>query len=209
MAKITIIGTSHISPRSVKQARDIILKQKPDCVAVELDAQRFHALLQKKRHAPSITSPMYFVLFHIQHYFGKKTGILPGSEMLSAIRAGREVNSKIALIDKNIETITMEMSKISVSEKINIVLKLLGGVFLSPFSTVKKYKFNLRDVPAKRVIRDAMKYMKHELPTFYKILVLDRNKHMAKCIKSLSKRYKKIVVVVGAGHKEGLKRLLK
>jgi len=48
-----------------------------------------------------------------------------------------------------------------------------------------------------------------KFPFIYKILVLKRDRFMAKMIKELKKKHKKILVVVGVGHIKGLKKLLK
>ena len=43
-----IIGTSHISKDSINEIKSSIENEKPDIVAVELDAQRAMSLLQKE-----------------------------------------------------------------------------------------------------------------------------------------------------------------
>ena len=45
-------------------------------------------------------------------------------------------------------------------------------------------------------------------PKLYKILVEDRNIYMANQLKELSKTHKKIVAVIGAGHRKGIKQIL-
>ena len=44
---ITLIGTAHISKESIDQVTAFIREQKPDCVAIELDEQRFKSLSDK------------------------------------------------------------------------------------------------------------------------------------------------------------------
>lgn len=205
MAKVTIVGTSHISPESIKEARDTILKEKPDCVALELDPERFAALMERRREKASIRNPTYFVLNTLQTHLGAKTGVLPGSEMLAAIKAARQVRSKIALIDMDISEIMGSLGEIGWWQKFKLVFKLLVG--LIPFPGQKK--FDLSKVPAEQVIDEALSYMRREMPMIYKILITRRNKYMVGWIRELSKKHKNIVVVVGAGHKKGLQKLLK
>jgi pheromone shutdown-related protein TraB len=205
MAKVIIIGTSHISKDSIEAARDTILRERPDCVALELDPERFAALMQKKREKASLRNPTYFVLNTLQTYLGGKTGVLPGSEMLAAIGAARETKSKIALIDMDISEIMGRLGEISRWQKLKLFFKLLVGLIPMP----GQKDFDLSKVPAEKLIDEALRYMRKEMPMIYKTLITDRNKYMANWIIQLSKAHEKIVVVVGAGHKKGLEKLLK
>ncbi len=202
MLKIIIIGTSHISQKSIKAAQQAILTEKPDCVAVELCPARYYAL-QTGRRKFSLKAGLIGAIFYLlQQWLGKKTGVLPGAEMLTAIRAAKAVNAKIVLIDIDIQTTLKKIKQIPLSEKLNLISKL----FFAPIS-VKC--INIAEVPEKKVIKEVMHWMRKSLPSFYKVLVTDRNKYMVDWILKLSKKFKKIVVVVGAGHETGIKRALK
>jgi pheromone shutdown protein TraB len=205
MGKVIIVGTSHISRESVNEAIDTILREKPDCVALELDPERFAALQQKKREKASIRNPTYFILNNLQTYLGGKTGVLPGSEMLASIRAARSVGSRIVLIDMDISEIMERLGEISRWQKIKLFFKLLVGLIPLP----GQKDFDLSRVPQDKVIDEALHYMRRDMPMIYKILITDRNKYMAGWIRQLKKNHKKIVVVVGAGHRKGLEKLLK
>jgi len=198
MTKFIIIGTSHISPKSIKQVSSTIKKQKPDYVAIELCPKRFHSL----KHPSKPSSPMFFILSKIQKELGKSTGIFPGKEMLTAIKAARSVNSKILFIDKNIEQIAYEISQIPLKEKLQVIADSIIG-----FSYVKLTKIDLKDIPPEKLIKEAIQELKKKFPSLYKILIKDRNKHMIQILKKL--KCKKVVVVVGAGHKKAIERGLK
>ena len=53
-----------------------------------------------------------------------------------------------------------------------------------------------------------MDLLKKELPGIYKVLVAERDVYMSKRIKALAREFDKIVVVIGAGHYDGIKKLL-
>jgi pheromone shutdown protein TraB len=205
MAKVIIVGTSHISKESVNEATDTILREKPDCVALELDPERFAALMQKRRERASLRNPTYFVLNTLQTYLGGKTGVLPGSEMLASIRAARETKAKIALIDMDISEIMGRLDEISRWQKLKLFFKLLVGLIPLP----GQKDFDLSKVPEEKIIDEALRYMKKEMPLIYRIMITDRNEYMANWVRQLSKDYRKVVVVVGAGHKKGLEKLLR
>lgn len=204
-SKITIVGTSHISPDSVKKAREVILREKPQCVAIELDPQRYEFLKSNVKVRASIRNPMYFVLNNMQTWLGEKTGVIPGSEMLAAIDAGKDVKSKIVLIDMDIAEIMGKFGEIGSWEKFKLVFKLLLSFI--PWPGTKQ--IDVSKVPDEKLVKEALRQLKREMPQIHKILITERNKYMAAWIKQLSKKYKKVVVVVGIGHKEGLKKLLK
>ncbi|HLD41962.1 MAG TPA: TraB/GumN family protein, partial [archaeon] len=58
------------------------------------------------------------------------------------------------------------------------------------------------------LIRVAMEEFQKQFPYLYKILVEERNQHMAQAIQKIQDKHEKIVVVVGAGHEKGIKTLL-
>ena len=44
-----LVGTAHVSRESLDLVRQVIERERPDCVCVELDAQRYEALSQERR----------------------------------------------------------------------------------------------------------------------------------------------------------------
>ena len=205
MTRVTIVGTSHIAPASIEAAKKTIIRLKPDCVAIELDPERYAALKSKRREKASLRNPMYFVLNNLQTHLGHRTGMLPGSEMLTAVETARSVNARIVLIDMDIAEIMGRLGAISRWEKFKLVFKLLVGMIPWPGNE----EINLEKVPPERVIEQALSWMHRELPDIYNVLITDRNAYMADWVRELSKQYKNIVVVVGAGHRHGLEKLLK
>jgi pheromone shutdown protein TraB len=198
MKKFTVLGTSHISPDSVEKVKDTILKTKPDCVAIELCPKRYYALT----HPTRPTSPMFMVLSYIQKELGKTTGIFPGSEMLQAIKSAHSIGAKVVFIDKSIDQIGYELSSLPLIEKIRLVTDSLLG-----FAQAKITKVDFSSIPEDKMINQAIQEIKKHYPRIYKILIRDRNTHMINTLRNLE--CKKIIVVVGAGHKKAIERGLK
>lgn len=200
---ITVIGTSHISPESVKMTREVILKKKPDCVAVELCPERLVAL-KSGRKKPSLRFGLSgYILAVLQEHLSHKTHIMAGTEMLSAVDAGLEIGSKVALIDVPIRRTMRKINDVSAWRKMKMITRLLIDSLRA-----KKMRMDLSKVPDQELIDEAMKYMKKDMPDFYKILVVERNNYMYRWIKKLSDDFKDIVVVVGAGHKKDLEKMI-
>ena len=196
---IFLLGTSHISPKSIEKIKGFISKEKPDCVAVELDYVRYFSMMNRGKTNP----PGLFLKFlsWIQKKLGKMTGIFPGQEMLEAIKFSGKNNIPVYLIDQDFRTTVNEIQNITVWEKIKLL-------FVAFFGSSKS-NFDLKEVPSEYLVKEAIILLKEKFPQMYKILVQKRNKYMASAIKELDGRYEKILVVVGAGHIEGLKKLLK
>lgn len=205
---IKIIGTSHISPESLREIDIVIAEVKPDCVAVELDPNRFEALRRGEKINLSAVKYIGFgnylvakILSMIQGYLGKKTGVMPGEEMMEAVHMGSKSGADIALIDRDIRITLNRMKRMPLREKIQ--------VFLSFFRRVRvEEKFDINKVPAEKMVEQFMGYLKELSPTLYSALISERDLHMARVLVELSKRYERIVVVVGLGHKKGITREL-
>lgn len=220
LGNVKIIGTSHIARESVDEVRSYIASKKPDIVALELDPRRAHALLHGTRRArPSFklikTIGLNGFLFlalasFLQKKLGRLVGVEPGAEMKAALEAAIREKAKIALIDRRIEITLRRLSKtLTWKERLRFVTDVVSG----PFSREMKEFRNtdLRKVPAKKLIETVLKRVKRDYPSFYNVLVEERNRHMAVGLVHIVKQNpdSHVLAVVGAGHEEGLAELLR
>jgi len=208
---LTIIGSSHISPESVKEIQGV-LEEDVDIVCLELDKGRFHSLLhpkkQKIRLADIRRIGIKGWLFAIvakwgEEKLGKMVGTRPGVEMLEAIKIAQRRQIKIGLIDQEIEITLKRLSKaITWREKFRFVREL--------FRFKRTIPFDIRTVPTEQVIETLVNEMRVKFPSVYQVLVEERNVVMAKRLNRLVKDHqdKHIVAIIGAGHVKGLKALL-
>lgn len=222
MKDLTIIGTSHISKQSIQEIKKAILEEKPDIVAVELDIQRAAALFHDEKRS---MSPMQifrigvkgFLFVKIGQYVQKKlgnmVGVSPGSEMKMAIKMAKKEKLEIALIDQPIQITLRKFSRaLGWKEKWTFFMDFVKGI-VSPKKQLRELgleKFDLTKVPEKKVIEKMMKQMKSRYPSIYKTLVEDRNRYMVKKLVQIAREKpgKKVLAVVGAGHKDGMEELL-
>ena len=65
----------------------------------------------------------------------------------------------------------------------------------------KKSKYN-------KLIETLIKEMKKTYPNVYKVLIHERDVHMAKVLNKLAETNKNIIAVVGAGHEKGILKSL-
>ncbi len=215
LKNLTLIGTSHISIESVKLVEKVILEKKPDIVALELDQPRFFSLISGKKRKLSIKDIKNlgikgFLINLIGAWIEKKLGELvgtpPGSEMIKAIESANKVKAKIALIDRDIRVTLKRLNKkITFKEKIHFLKDIIKG-FIRRETVVK---FDLRKVPNDEVIENLIKKVKKDYPSFYNVLIDERNKYMSKNLYKLMTLNKNIVAIVGAGHEKEMIAIIK
>lgn len=216
--KIILVGTSHIAGESVRMVREVIEREKPDCVAVELDIRRLQGMRAGKgsmRDAFAILGPANFIFFvmmrWVQGMLSKRTGILPGEEMLRAVDAAEERGIQVALVDRDI-TVTFErLRKVDFAEKFSLILFLVGGLVFGPILALfgKGKKVDLNKVPEKKLVREATEEIRKRFPGIYRVLIAERDRYISSRLIVISKSYKKTVAFIGAGHKEAVERIIR
>ncbi len=219
-----IIGTSHIAQQSIDEIKKKIEEDKPEIIALELDTERAAVLLdeRKQKRGSSLQQVRAFgvkgYLFarlgqYVQQKLGKSAGSTPGAEMKTALELARKNNLEVALIDQPIRITLQKFSKsFTWKERWRFVEDIFMGIF-RPRKQLEKWKistFDLRHVPAEEVIIEMVENVKDRYPSLYKTLIEDRNKYMVKKLVQLMRQHKdkKILAIVGAGHKKGMEKLL-
>ena len=209
---LTIIGTSHIARESIEEVTKAISTEKPEIVALELDLRRFHALLNPRPKMKLRDIRMLGVkgwLLNLigswaEAKMGKLVGVKPGTEMKTAIMLAAKTNAKVVLIDRDI-TITLKRltTEITWREKSRFIADIFKALL---FRKAPEINFDLRKVPSKELIEKLMKNVKTRYPNVYKVLVRERDVHMAKALNKLinTEKDKRIVAIVGAGHEESI-----
>ena len=208
-AEIIVVGTAHISEESIQEVRRIIEAQRPNVVAVELDIGRYQALTHPEQQSASLkdillSGRLYQFLVHwllarVQNKLGSEVGVKPGSEMLSAIKAAGSVGASIALVDRDINvTMARFWGNMRLSEKLKMLIALLG-------IGTSDEEIDLEDITNEDVISQLVSELRQFSPNAARVLVDERDAYLAG---NLLKLRGKVVAVVGAGHKEGIKRYL-
>ncbi len=213
---LMFLGTSHIAKQSLDEVKKCIEAEKPDILALELDAKRLPALMQKHRKIELRiirrigVKGFLFSLFGAwaEKKLGKLVGVTPGSEIKLAVRLAKKNNLRIALIDQDIEITLRRLSKeLSWREKWNF----MADIFKAVFTGKKEIDFDLRTVPSNKVIKKLVEKLKERYPNIHKVLIEERNSVIADNLKNLmeSSPDKKILVILGAGHVEDVLKLIK
>lgn len=211
---LTIIGTAHVSEKSVEEVRNTILECEPDIVAVELDTARYQNLLNEKNgineekeiKIREILKGNNFTMFlvsgflsYFQKKIGDEVGVKPGSEMLAAAEAAEEAGARVALIDRDIQiTLKRALNHMSFWEKAKFVYSIIAS-FFSKDEAID----DIESIKQGDALEEVMGYFQEMSPRAYEVLVAERDAFMAQRLLDLEGN---VVAVVGAGHKKGIQK---
>ncbi|MDO8726724.1 MAG: TraB/GumN family protein [Candidatus Methanoperedens sp.] len=213
-SRIILVGTAHVSEKSVAEVNEVILREKPDIVAVELDKARYRALKGeddvKEINIKEILSGgqfnqflLHWFLAYIQKKIGADTGVKPGAEMLAAIELAESSGARVALIDRDIQiTLGRFWNMMSFVEKLKLFGSLIGASF--GFGTKD---INIDTVTDEDVVTQLVSELRNVAPIAASVLLDERNAIMAKNLIEASKEGT-VVAVIGAGHRGGIQKYI-
>ena len=221
MGEITLLGTSHIAQESIRRIR-AAAETSPAVIAVELDHKRLASLLQGGKTALRFSDIrriglkgflFAWIAGIVQRKLGAQVGIIPGSDMLQAVKIAHQQKIPIALIDQDIEiTLRRFSSRLSWRERGRFLIDIIRGLLFGK-RELKKYglaHFDLRKVPSEEMIATMVKLLRERYPNVYEVLVEDRNRVMAQNLLRLAAQHEgTILAVVGAGHVMGMREILR
>jgi len=209
--EIWLVGTAHVSQRSVDLVRAVIEQEQPDVVCIELDAGRYEALSQEKRFAEQdlrevmrkkqlATLMLNLILASYQRRLGLKLGVAPGSELLEAARVADRLGIPIALCDREVRiTLRRAWRSISWWQRVALLAELASSVFESPDVSEDE----LARLRNQDVVSEVMNELGRLMPDLKRVLIDERDAYLAH--KILEADGRRVVAVVGAGHVEGMK----
>ena len=217
MMSIRIIGTSHISRKSVSAITAAISEQLPSVIAIELDPNRLEGLFadpDAKKPGPLETIRQVGVQGYVfallggyaERKMGDLVGMKPGDEMRHAVILARKHHLPLALIDQDIHTTLKRFSRsFSWKEKGRLVYDLMFGRFN------KDLDFDLNDVPDEELIETMLEKVRQRYPGFYRVLITERNNVITRNLAHLARSQEEgtILAVLGAGHKKAVVAALK
>lgn len=208
--EIFLIGTAHISEESRLLVRETIEKENPDAVCIELDEGRLQSLDEPERWKKTDLKTVIkekqlgtlvanLILGSYQKRMGAQTGVKPGAELYEAVLAAREKNIPIVLSDRNIK---LTLKRAWASTPWYRKFSLLGGLFASLFDKSEISEKELQKMKEQDTLNTLMQEFGKTYPEIKQVLIHERDLFLASSINDAEG--KKIVAVVGAGHKKGI-----
>ncbi|HNX39151.1 MAG TPA: TraB/GumN family protein [Methanothrix sp.] len=213
--EVIIVGTAHVSEKSVAEVVSKIEEARPDIVAVELCPARYRALTGQEEEKEIKISELlsggklYFFLVqwflaYIQRKIGDEMGVKPGSEMLAAIEAAKRTGARVALVDRDVGiTIQRFWSAMGFLDKVRLVWSMIppalgfGG----------DEKIDIDSITQEDIVTQMVAEFRKISPGAANALVDERDAYLARNLYLLSKQGR-VLAVVGAGHREGITRHL-
>lgn len=212
--EFVLVGTAHISQESKDLVTQAIQEESPDTVCVELDEGRLKSLEDpdrwKKNDLKKIirehqlgTLIANLVLGSYQKRMGLSTGVRPGAELYGAVLSARSAGIPIVLADRDIKvTLRRTWSCTPWYRKFSLIASLFASLF---------DKTEISEEELKRIReRDSLSAMMEEFgktfPEVKSVLIDERDQYLASRIRHASG--KKVLAVVGAGHIQGIRKIL-
>ncbi len=203
---VLLLGAAHVVDLEAPLRRELAARPL-DGVAIELDAERAASLLSDSAGPRSGGgAPLFARLWsRVQRRLGAEIGGgEPGAEMKVAARVARERNLPLFLIDDPIRATLIELMRtMPFKERVALLVGAVAGLFV-PARAVRHEMDRYAERPA-----EYLSALRQASPTLARVLLDDRNEHMAERLAVLRHRgYGRMAVVVGDAHLEGLRAAL-
>ncbi len=210
---LRLLGTAHVATASVEAVKQNIEEWKPDIVAVELCKSRFEALTQDRRmdkegllkvikegKAPMVL--LQSLLAAEQRKLGLDEGQQPGAELLAAVEAAQEYDLEVKLVDRDIQTtLRRAWKKMRFKEKFGLMWALLA-------EDDSEEELELEEMLAdKDLLTSLMEELREVSPGAGEVLIDERDEFIASKISEIRSEGK-VLAVLGAGHLDGVSKLL-
>lgn len=218
-AELTLLGTAHVSRASADMVRALLEEGHYDAVAVELCRSRYNVMMD-----PASLSRMdlfsvirerrvYMVIASLalsayQQRLADQLGIEPGAEQRIAVRLTQEQGLPLLLIDREIGITLRRLTRnLSWWRRYTLFIGLLLAMLSRDEITEEEIE-RLKDGDVLETTFAELAEDRHDL---FVPLIEERDRYMAARLRGeiAEKGHRRVLVVVGAGHLEGLARFLR
>ena len=214
----TLIGTAHVSRASADAVRELAGSGQFDAIAVELCRARYDALTAERkwtdldlyrilRDGKAGLVMANLALSAYQRRIAEQFGIEPGAEMRAATVAAKEHGLPLQLVDRDLAT-TLRRSYASVPWYKR--LYLMTGLALGMVSSDEIDEEAIERLKEGDILESTFTEFAEHSPQLYEALISERDRFMAARLReeNAAATDRKVLVVIGAGHMEGLAKHL-
>ncbi len=208
--RVYLVGTAHVSSRSVEEVRQVIQEVRPDTVCVELDQNRFEAMTDeerwkkldifdviKKKKVPFLIVSLALAAY--QRRLGEKFGTEPGAELKAAIEEAESIDAELVLADRDIQiTFRRIWRNTSFLGKLRLLWTLGNGFFDDEDVPEQQ----LEELKQEDTLAAMLGEFAEKLPQIKGPLIDERDQYLMSSIEDAPG--KTIVAVVGAAHVPGM-----
>lgn len=206
-----LIGTAHVSKHSAEQVKEVIERERPDSVCVELDEGRYQSIIDgnkwkemdifkviKEKKATLLL--MNLALSSFQKRMANQLGINAGQEMIQGIESAKEIDANLVLADRNIQ---ITFSRIWHNVGLWGKLQLLTQIVFSVFNKESISEEELEKMKSQDMLNSMLSEFTEHFPKLKTPLIDERDQYLSQKIKEAPGN--KIVAVLGAAHVPGIK----
>ncbi len=214
----TLLGTAHVSPASVQAVQQLIANGTWDAVAVELCPTRLEALEGRKswqeldlfqiiREGKAGLVMANLALSGYQKRIAEQFDIEPGAELKAAAEDAKSNNIPLQLVDRDLAT-TLRRTYAAVPWYKRFYLTT--GLILSSFSSEEIDEDAIERLKQGDILESTFTEFAEQSPELFEALISERDRYMAARLRTENdgKSGTSVLVVIGAGHLEGLARHL-
>jgi len=213
-----ILGTAHVSRASVDAVRQMADSDDYDAIAVELCPARHQALTKEQqwqemdlyriiREKKAGLVMANLALGAYQRRIAEQFGIEPGAELKAAAEAAVKHDVPLQLIDRDLAT-TLKRSYRAVPWYKRIMLTT--GLVMSTVSSEEIDEEQIEKLKEGDILESTFTEFAEQSPELYEALIAERDRFMAARLRqeNIGNAGKRILVVIGAGHLDGLAKYL-
>ena len=208
--EIYLLGTAHVSQRSVEDVQALVEAVQPDTICVELDQMRLTALedpthwrnldiFQVIREQKVLYLFSSLALSTFQRRIANELGIEPGAEMREGVKLAREEGRTLVLADRPVQaTLKRTWANLGFFGKAKTLSALLGGLFVRESITAE----DIEKLKERDHINEAMQAFAKAMPAVKGPLIDERDRYLMSKIEEAPGQ--RIVAIVGAAHVQGM-----
>jgi pheromone shutdown-related protein TraB len=210
-----VLGTAHVSQRSVEEVRHVIEEIKPDVVCVELDQARHDALTKDSafrnldvfkviREGKTLYLLAHLALSSYQRKIGASLGVKPGAELLAAVRAANDAGIPVELIDRDINiTLKRTWKNLGLWKRSMLISSLLVG-WDDDEKGEEVTAETVENLKEPKALSEMLTELGKAVPEVKGPLVDERDQYLASKMIEAGHGKKRVVAVVGAAHVPGM-----
>lgn len=214
-ADITLVGTAHVSAKSVELVETLIQTGDFDCIAVELCSTRHDHLTNRTwwrnldiyqviRQQKATLLLVNMALSAYQRRLAEQMGVEAGKEMQRAVELATEKGVRLEVIDRNVTTTLHRMTgSITWWQKFKLFSGLLAGFFVGEEITEEK----IEELKRGDILHSVVAEFGEQLPEVKQVLIDERDEYMVGRLAQLvggPNAPKRVIAFVGAGHLPGM-----
>lgn len=212
-----VIGTAHVSQKSVDDVRAVIDTVKPDVVCVELDKTRHEALTKDSafrdldvfkvvREGRTLYLLAHLALSSYQRRIGQSLGVKPGAELLAAVKLAENRNIPVALIDRDINiTLKRTWKNLGLWKRSMLMSSLIFGFEDDGEEGEAVTEATVEELKEPKALSEMLTELGKAVPQIKGPLIDERDQYLASKAVEAGAGKRKVVAVVGAAHVPGMK----